>query len=88
MKLELRRAEILRPKAKANQAHGLTVPGKTLCQNSDKALSPPVDTLATAAEAAHVSRDTAAKVRAIEASGNDDVKAKAATGEVRMYSAL
>jgi hypothetical protein len=49
-------------KAKANQAHGLTAPGKTLCQISDKAFEP-IDVLKEIAEKSGFSRDTVSKNR-------------------------
>lgn len=59
--LALELEPLIAQKAKENQAHGKTAPGKTLLQKSAEAL----DTRSEIAKAAGVSHDTIAKVKAI-----------------------
>ena len=47
--------DVISKKAKENQSHGQTAPGKTLCQNSDKAIEK-IDTKKELAKIADVSR--------------------------------
>lgn len=73
--LALKLEPLLRPAAKEKQKEG----GRAkVCQNSDKA---PIDTKKEIARAAHVSHDTIAKAKVIQAKASEETKAALRAGE-------
>ena len=79
--LALKRKHIIAAKARENQSHGQTAPGKTLLQNSAKAFTP-IDTRAEIAKIAGVSHDTIARVEKIVQKAPEEVKEKLRRGDL------
>jgi len=81
--LALQLKPLIQARAKENQKdHGGTAPGKSLHQNTDKVLTPKVDTYKEVAKIAGVSHDTVHKVDVIKKEASDEIKQKVASGEM------
>ena len=70
--LALKRKHIIAAKARENQSHGQTAPGKTLSQNSVKAFEK-IDTQKELAKIAGVSHDTIARIEKIVQKAPEEV---------------
>jgi hypothetical protein len=83
VELALKLEPLIAARAKANQSHGQTAPGRTLPQNSAEAL----ETRDEIAKAAGVSHDTVAKVKVIEGRASERIKEKLRAGDVSIAAA-
>ncbi len=79
IKLALQLKHLYGEKAKKNQGHGQTAPGKSLCQNSEKAIHP-IDTNKELSKIAGVSSDTVARADRIFRSASEGQKKRLETG--------
>ena len=80
-KLALVLKPLLSAKAKENQSHGMTAPGKTLLQKGAKAFEEKIDTTEELASIAGVSHYTITKVQKIEEKAPEELKQKLANNE-------
>lgn len=79
IKLALQLKDLWSERARKNKGHGQTAPGKSLCQNSVKAI--PISTNKELSNIAGVSTDTIARADRIFKAATEDQKKRLETGE-------